>query len=280
MKHLLALAFISTCLFSFGQSNMFWNNYANFNPAMSGFEYKQHANATYVDYWPALSGNYKSVYANYGMRLADKHGVGITYNGDVMHAVRENKVLLNYNYQFILKNAHKVSIGTGLGMGQTTVDYDKLIYGDSIVNPSSAKAFQLNVGLAYNWKNLFVGISATNLTPPEQNLLLSYSSPRTSYCFHAQYVVQIAEKLQLTPRVLYLYEDGFQRFQSNLTLSYLEKFALGISSEGRNNFGVNVGWDIQRKFRIAYSFNQTFSKLNNSVSGGIHEFSLGYLLKN
>lgn len=259
---------------------MFWNNYANFNPAMSGFEYKQHANATYVDYWPALSGNYKSVYANYGMRLAEKHGVGITYNGDVMHAIRENKFLLNYNYQFTLKNAHKVSLGTGLGMGQTTVDYDKLIYGDSIVNPSSAKAFQLNVGLAYNWKNLFVGISATNLTPPEQNLLLSYSSPRTSYFFHAQYVVQIAEKLQLTPRVLYLYEDGFQRLQSNLTLSYLEKFALGISSEGRNNFGVNVGWDIQRKFRIAYSFNQTFSKLNSSVSGGIHEFSLGYLLKN
>lgn len=280
MKYVIAIAFASSCLFSFGQSQMFWNNYANFNPAMSGFEHKLHANATYVDRYPALTGNYSSVYANYGMRLADQHGVGITYNRDVMYAIKENKVLLNYNYQFAIKASHKISLGTGLGIGQTNVDYDKLIYGDSIVNPSSATRFQLNVGLAYNWKNLFVGISATNLTPPEQNLLLSYSSPQTAYIFHAQYTFQIGEKFQLIPRLLYEYEDGFQRLQPNLTLSYLEKFSLGVSSEGRDNFGFNLGWDIQRKFRIAYGFNQTISKLSNGVSGGVHEFSIGYLLKN
>ena len=237
---------------------------------MSGFQYSQHASATYTNLYPSLSGNYSSAYADYGMNISN-HGVGINYTGH-FHSNVANKILLNYNYQLHFKKAGKLSVGTGVGVGR----YE--LKGSSIQDP--VNSFELNLGTAYNWKNLLVGVSASGLTPPEQSLISSYYYvPRPMYSFHAQYAFRIAQKFQLTPRVLYSYQDGFQRLQPNLTLTYNEKFSLGVSSEFRNNIGVNIGWDVLNKFRAAYMYSITVSKLNNGVSGGVHEFSIGYILK-
>lgn len=277
MKHILTIAFISTCLFSFGQSHMFWNNYANFNPAMSGFEYEQHANATYINYWPALSGNYSGVYANYGMRLGEKHGVGINYTGD-FNSYMTNKVLVNYNYQFDLKNAGKLAPGIGIGAGRS--ELREKYYGYySFPIPEPQNTFELTLGVAYSWKKLMAGVSTTNLTPYKP-ATSSIQGKFVGFNAHISYDVALGEKFKLTPRVLFTSYRGFQNLALNTTAMFDERFALGVSFRGNDNFGFNLGWDIQRKFRVAYSFNQTFSKLNNGVSGGIHEFSIGYLLKN
>lgn len=280
MKSLVTIAFISTCFFSFGQSNMFWNNYGNINPAMSGFQYNRHASATYNNSYPALSGGYASLLADVGTNIGNHHGVGVVYSGDYMGAVNSNKALLNYNYQFHFKKAGKLAFGTGIGVGHTSFNYDKLTFGDFTVLPEPETTLELNAGISYNWRNLIVGLAATNLTPSELNPINTYyySSLRTGYHFHAQYAFQVAEKFQLTPHVLYAYHDGFQQLRPNLTVTYDQKFHLGISSQLRDNLGVNLGWDIQRKFRIAYCYNVTVSKLNNGASGE-HEFSIGYLIK-
>lgn len=275
MKHFIALAFIATSLFTFGQSNMFWNNYSNFNPAMSGFQYKQHATLTYTDNYPSLAGNYTDFNGNANSQIANRHGVGIIYTGHYTPNLSSTKVLANYNYQIDLKEAGKLAIGTGVGYGY----YD-------VINPSlptlnsheKSSSFELNIGAAYKWKNIIVGLSGTNLTPPK-GPVISFAIPRRKFNLHAQYTARISEKFQLTPRVLYTYQDGFHQLLPNLTVTYLDKFSIGVSSQLRDNFGVNVGWDILNKFRVAYNYSQTISKLNNAVGGGIHEFSMGYVMK-
>ncbi len=274
MKHFVTLAFISTCLFSFGQSQMFWNNYANFNPAMSGFEYEQHANASYINYYPGLSGNYSSVYANYGMRLAEKHGVGINYSGD-FNPMTSHKVLLNYNYQFDLKKAGKIAPGIGIGFGRE----ESLTGTYPLFTTEFQNTLQSTLGLAYSWKKLTVGVSSTNLTPYQPTTGSNLSST-VGVNAHISCDVALGEKFTLTPRVLYTSHRGFQTLVLNTTAMFDERFALGVSLENNDHLGVNFGWDIQRKFRVAYNFSVTISKLNNSVSGGIHQLSIGYLLKN
>lgn len=248
---------------------------------MSGFQFAQHASATYTNYYPSLSGSYKGVFVDHGMNIADHHGVGITYTGDFTPAVASNEVLLNYNYQFQFKNLSKLSVGSGIGIGGTNVDYDKLTFGDPIAIPEPGVRFELNLGIAYHWKNLFLGFSSTNLTAPKPSPLNSYyGAPRTGYNAHAQYAFQIANKFQLTPRILYSNYNGFQELRTNLTLTYNQKFSLGVNSESRNTFGVNIGGIIKNKVRITYMYSSTVSKLNNGAQAGVHEASIGFMLNN
>lgn len=277
MKHLLTIAFISTFFFSFGQTNMFWNNYSNFNPAMSGFQYDVHAFGTYTDYFPGLSGNYKSAQVNFGANFADHHGVGINYSGNYFPEM-SNKIRLNYNYQFDLKKAGNLSIGSGLGFGRYELRKPYVNFYDSINFPEPQNRLELSFGAAYSWKNLYAGISITDLAA-KQSATSFYQAPRMGLNLHAAYQFRVGKRFLLIPRAIYSWTDGFQGLRFNLTTTFNNKFSLGISSEARDSFGVNIGWDIKSKFRVAYMYNVTISKLYNGVSGGIHSFSIGYFLK-
>ncbi|MFK7785163.1 MAG: PorP/SprF family type IX secretion system membrane protein [Crocinitomicaceae bacterium] len=278
MKHLVTIAFISTCLFSFGQSESYWNNYANFNPAMSGFQYDQHATATYYNYYPSLSGSYDGIFADAGINLAKNHGIGVVYSGDFDDFAASHKALVNYNYQLHFKKAGKLSLGTGIGYGVYTV-HNAL--SSILTSGEKVGSFELNLGASYNWRNVFVGFSATNLMPMDdlEYPFISFNSRYRGYNFHAQHTARIAEKFQLITRVLYTYENGFQRLQPNLTVAFMGKYSLGASYQARDGFGINAGWDILNKFRVAYNYSATVSALNNGVSGGKHELSIGYVLK-
>lgn len=283
MKNLVTIAFITTSLFSFGQSEMFWNNYANFNPAMSGFQYSQHAAVTYTNLYPSLAGTYSNVYADYGINIAKNHGVGITYSGN-FNSSASHKAIANYNYQFHFKKAGKLAIGVGVGARRQIMKKGHYLFNDSIAQQYDPhNTFEFNQGIAYSWKNLQVGASIVSLFDAFVKVKYIESFPFKNsdgaFNLHAQYAFQIANKFQLTPRILYTSRNGFKRLSSNLTLSYNDQFTLGFSASNRDHFGVNAGWDIKNKLRIAYMFSKTFSLLNNGVSGGVHEFSVAYLIK-
>lgn len=275
---ILTFAFLFTS-YANSQSEAYWNNYANFNPAMSGFQHKQHATATYYNYFPSLSGNYTGLFADAGIRLAKQHGVGLVYTGDFNEPSESHQALANYNYQFRFDKAGKLSVGAGLGYGIYT--YHNAW---SSIHTTGEKrgSFILNLGASYKWKNLLVGFSATNLIQdgsPEYPFI-SYSYPPRAYNLHAEHTADLGRRFDLITRVLYSYQDGFQRLQPNLTLVFLEKVSLGASYEFRNSFGVNVGYDILNQFRLAYNYSSSVSMLGNGVSGGKHEITIGYVFKN
>jgi len=246
---------------------------------MSGFEYDKHASVSYTDYYPSLSGNYIGVLANYGMKIKNNHGVGINYNGDFLPYNNSNRVNVNYNYQFNFDKAGKLALGTGVGFGRYEWNDDFPYYYYDSTTPIVNNQFEINLGVAYQWKRLIVGFSTTNLNVSKQDLTNSHNTPLVGYIAHAQYNFSLSRKFQLIPRLLYSTYHGFSELSANLSVTYLDQFSLGVSSRNRDQFGVNVGWDIKNKFRVAYMFSQTISKLNNSASGGIHEISIGYILK-
>ena len=278
MKHFLTLAFILTCLLSNGQSSMFWNNYSNLNPAMSGLQHQQHGALSIQNYTPSLTLNQPTAQANYNMRLSGKHGVGINYSGDY-YSLINNKIALNYNYQFNLKTAGKLSTGIGLGAGRT--QFNKSQFGEDIswYNPSPYNYFNLSFGVAYSRGKLNLGVSTANLFSETNPALSSYKGYRLGLNAHVAYTFQLGENFELTPRTLFTAYNGFNQLRLNVTTTFKKKFSLGLSARNTDYLGFNIGWDIHEKFRVAYAFGTTFSKLNNGVSGGIHEFTIGYFLK-
>lgn len=276
MKHLVAFAFVATYFLSFGQTDMFWNNYSNFNPAMSGFQYKQHAAIGAEEYWKSNKG-VETINANFNQRIFGQHGVGINYTGNLT-SLMNNILTLNYNYQFSFEKAGKLSTGIGIGAGRK--QFKKNIFGSqfpTIIYPQNY--FNLTLGAAYSWQNLIVGISTTNLVPPTNSSLGSPFTDRVGINIHSGYAFQLGENYQLTPRIFFASQNGYQLMRFNLTTTFKNKYSLGLSARSNDNFGVNIGWDIKDKFRVAYMINQTFSKLSNGSGYLGHEFSIGYIIK-
>ena len=278
MKHLLTIAFTSACLFSFGQTNMFWNNYSNFNPAMSGFQHEQHGAISYQNLYPALSGNYSTLGANYNMRLSGKHGVGINYDGD-FYSVMNNKITANYNYQVDLKAAGKLSTGIGIGAGRTQYRYEFYDEFGQLFTPSPYSYFNLSFGVAYSWKNLLFGASTSNLFSETDPALSSTIRSIPGWNTYVSHNFQLGKKFDLTTRAIFRTYNGFHRLDVNVTTIFDDRFSLGLTASARENFGVNLGYDIKKKFRVAYHYDFQFSKLNNGISGGSHELAIGYFLK-
>lgn len=281
MKQLIVFAFISTCLFSFGQTNMFWNNYSNFNPAMSGFEYQQHGALTSIESWKSNKG-IESLHANYNQRIFGQHGVGINYSG-YFNIFAGHFLTANYNYQFDLKKAGKLSAGVAIGGSNIRLreEYLDILDSGQVFNPRNN--FLLNLGVAYKWKNLLVGVATSDLTvanteyvnPPEFRLV--YWNAFASYDF------KIRRNFELTPRINFRTQPGNPRPATyNLTATFHEKYAVGISFYPNQQWGINLGWDISNRFRVAYMVSQRIylnsaEPLSNNYRS--HEFSIGYLIK-
>lgn len=80
----------------------------------------------------------------------------------------------------------------------------------------------------------------------------------------------------IMPNVIYQYQNGFQELAIGTYIKY-GAFSAGAWYRNRDAFILSIGVDTG-KFRLGYSYDITVSKLNNGVSGGSHEISLGLLL--
>ena len=82
-----------------------------------------------------------------------------------------------------------------------------------------------------------------------------------------------ANSTSIMPNIIYQYQNGFQELNIGTYIKY-GSFNFGAWYRNRDAFiltlGINTG-----KFKLGYSYDVTVSKLNNGVSGGSHEVSLG-----
>lgn len=275
MKTLFTFACIFLASSTFAQQDMFWNNYSNYNPAMSGFQHQQHGAVSYSDHFQSFGR--KNLVANYNIRLADKHGLGINFSG-TNFSLNQTSTALNYNYQFDLGNAGKLSVGTSAALSHINENdtYSSFDYYD--IQPRTY--FQLHLGAAYKWKQLTVGASIRNITRPEVRLDSNFViQGRRSLILHAEYDFNIGKQFKLTPRLIY---GSFTHspLSADLTLTFKNKYSFGVMKNFDGTLGLHVGWDINERFRVAYSFNPdlaTFDSYNPTIVR--HQFTLGFYLR-
>lgn len=269
---------------SFAQLDMFWNNYSNHNPAMSGFQYEQHGALSYSDYFRTTpSARPNRLIANYNIRLAEKHGLGVNYSGSYDYWSLQS-YMVNYNYQFKIANAGSLSTGVGLGINRSHLDDDFL---SPISTPFAFKSAQVNIGIAHRWKGLISGISLhalTNNFVDLQNENIRLDKP--GFTIHSGYQFKLGEQFTLTPRAIFQVRNGYQNdvLSGDLTLTVFDKLSIGTmyTIGGGEHLGVHVGYDILEKFRLAYSYHSQIDPFGNQPSyleRGRHQFTFGFLLK-
>lgn len=301
LKEILVLIIIClTAQTALSQDPQFTQFYANpiyLNPALAGSHGCPRFALNYRDQWPNLSGNYITYSVSYDTYLRKiKSGIGViaTHDQQGQGTIYTSSLGLVYSKHLKLSRKWTLNFGAKAAMTNKFLDWDKLTFGDMIDprrgfiyqtgdvprGPESGRFFfDATVGTVLYNKNFFVGFSANHLNRPDESMIQGESRLPIRFTGHVGTEIKLGKKSQynnttsIMPNVIYQYQNGFQELSIGTYVKY-GVFNVGAWYRNRDAFILSIGINTGN-FKIGYSYDVTVSKLNNGVSGGSHEISLG-----
>jgi type IX secretion system PorP/SprF family membrane protein len=285
-------------LTSLAQDPTFTQFYANplyLNPALAGSYGCSRFALNYRNQWPQLSGNYLTYSASYDQyfkNISGGFGVLATHDQQGQGTISTSMFGLIYSYHLKLSRKWRWLIGARAAWYQKFLDWDKLTFGD-MIDPrrgfiystgdvprgGSRGFFDASLGTVFFNKNFFFGYALHNANTPYESMIVGESKLPMRHTINMGSEIQLGKKSRyrnttsIMPNVIYQYQNGFQEINIGTYVKY-GIFNAGFWYRNRDafimTFGLNTG-----NFRIGYSYDVTVSKLNNGVSGGSHEISLG-----
>ena len=299
MKKLLIIAIIGLSSFAAkAQDPTFTQFYANplyLNPAFAGSHGCPRFALNYRNEWPSLSGNYVTYSASYDQyfkNISGGFGVLATHDQQGQGTINTSMLGLVYSYHLTLGRKWKMMFGARASWYQKFLDWDKLTFGD-MIDPrrgfiyatgdvprgGSRGFFDASAGTVIFNKHFFAGFAAHHLNTPNESMIIGNSPLPMRFTGHMGAEIQLGRQSKysngtsIMPNVIYQYQNGFQELSVGTYVKY-GAFNVGFWYRNKDAFimtiGVNTG-----KFKLGYSYDVTVSKLNNGVSGGSHEISLG-----
>ncbi|NRA11215.1 MAG: PorP/SprF family type IX secretion system membrane protein [Crocinitomicaceae bacterium] len=253
-------------------SSMFWNNYSEINPATSGLENKHQGMISHRNQNPSLTGNERTIFANYNARVGRRHGVSGNITSGTIGFNKYQEIQTNYSYQLLLGGSRRLSFGAGPSFTTNTISDPWIPFN------SRSNVLNFNTGIAYQGQSILAGAGATQLFAIELSNDSITTSLRPHYYAHFRNIFTLTRSLELYLEGLYRTSNAVQSLEFNARLLFYNKLMLGVGYRSRDTYIAHIGWDIDDHFRIAYAYERGLSKLSTTL-GESHEFTLGYVVK-
>ncbi len=302
---LLVVIIVFTKSFVNAQDPMFTQFYANklyLNPAFAGSEKCGRVQLNYRNQWPKLGQTYVTYAASYDQYVSMLNiGMGAQFMQDIQAdgAVKTTSIHTMYTYKVSVNRNLSIVGGLEVSYYQKTLNMDYIfpdmlhpVYGaifptreTSVYTDNKKGFFDFSAGaIMFNRIHTF-GIAVNHLTQPSESFRNSSDAvlPRK---LTVHYGTQIPIRMKgvkkgemyLSPQVVYQRQRDFEQFNYGV---YFSRKSIVAGLWLRQNFKFHydsfvmvIGF-IQSKFRIAYSYDLTVSKLRNQTLGA-HEISAGY----
>lgn len=279
------------------QFTQFYANPIYLNPAFAGSHGCPRFALNYRNEWPSLSGNYVTYSVSYDHYFKNiKSGIGViaTHDQQGQGTIYTSSLGLVYSYHLKVNRKFSLMFGAKAAMTNKFLDWDKLTFGDMIDprrgfiyntgdvprGPESGRFFfDATAGMVGYSKNFFFGLAVNHLNRPDESMIEGNSRLPMRFTGHLGAEIKLGSKSQYTnvtsimPNVIYQYQNGFQELSLGTYVKY-GVFNVGAWYRNRDAFILSIGINTGN-FKIGYSYDVTVSKLNNGVSGGSHEISLG-----
>jgi type IX secretion system PorP/SprF family membrane protein len=305
-KHILLFFVIISSIFysefSFSQDPTFTQFYANpiyLNPAFAGSNGCPRIALNYRNQWPNLSANYVTYSASYDQYVKSlSGGIGVlaSYDEQGVNTITTSTLGLVYSYHVKITRKFSVMFGAQASYYFKSLNTDKLTFGDMIdpkkgfiystmdfpaqqTGTINRSFFDASAGVLGYSKNFYVGFSAHHLNQPDETLINGDSKLPMRLTGHLGTDIPLGKKSKyesttsISPNIIYQYQNGFQEINIGTYVKY-NNFTAGVWYRNSDAFilllGINTG-----TFKLGYSYDITISKLNNRVSSGSHEISLG-----
>ena len=263
----------------------YWAMEPSFNPATVGKEAKLNVVGAYAIQMAGFEHNPNTMYAAADMpfyAMGKYHGVGVQLMNDAIGLFSHKRLSLQYAYQQRLLGG-KLSLGVQAGMLGETFDGTKLDVEDT-TDPAFATTsvngtgLDLSVGIYYQVRNWYVGVSVLHLNSPvvalgETNEL----SIDPTYYFTAGYNIQLNNPfLKVQTSVLGRTDGVAWRADATGRLKYehdKKVMYAGLTYSPTNSVTVLVGGNFYG-IHLGYSYEIYTSAI--SAKNGSHELFVGY----
>jgi type IX secretion system PorP/SprF family membrane protein len=295
---------LSVCVLVFisqqgmAQDPNFTQFYANplyLNPALAGSYGCPRFALNYRNEWPSLSGNYVTYSASYDQyfkQISGGFGVLALHDQQGQGTIKTSMLGLFYSYHLNLGRKWKLMFGARASWFQKSLDWDKLTFGD-MIDPrrgfiystgdvprgGSRGFFDASTGIVVFNKHFYGGAAWHHMNRPNESMIIGDSPLPWRFTGHVGADIEVGKRSKyssgtnIMPNVIFQYQNGFTELNVGTYLKY-GSFNVGVWYRNKDAFimtiGINTG-----KFKLGYSYDVTVSKLNNGVSGGSHEVSMG-----
>ena len=259
-----------------------------YNPALTAYNGSTNVYGFYREQWTAMPGHPVTRGGLAEVSLwKDRIGTGLHVYNDNTDIIHRLSAQLYYAQKVRFAKDHVLSLGVSGGIMQTRIDYNNVIANDIddghlLDAGKSATTFDMNVGLAYQWKKLTVNFSIPQVLNTKARITSQLKDTKYSMQRHfiagASYEISIKnEKYNIEPSIL-VKKGAAQPVQvdANIMANYDRMVYLGVGY--RLDFGVAImaAVKIAKVVTIGYGFDYPIQKkVQFSSTGGTHEVILG-----
>jgi type IX secretion system PorP/SprF family membrane protein len=273
----------------------FYSNPVFLNPAFAGSHGCPRIAMNYRNQWPSLPGNYVSYAASYDQFFNNlSGGLGVILVNDVQaKTINTTTGSLVYSYHVPLTRKWSLKIGAKATWVQKSLDWSKLTFGDQIdprkgfiystgdqIRGGNYGFFDVSSGLLLFSKTFTLGLAGNHLSQPNESMIKGTQSKLPiRLTAHTSATIPLGQKSRFSnqttiiPSIIFCYQNGFTQLNVGTYVKY-QSMTFGAWFRNRDAFILTVGLNTG-VFKLGYSYDVTVSKLNNGVSGGSHEISLG-----
>lgn len=259
-----------------------------YNPALTAYNGSSNIYAYDREQWVAMPGHPSTRGMMGEISLwKDQSGVGFHVFDDVTSVINNVNAQLYYAQKIKLAKDHILSLGVSIGFMETHINFGNLIANDGgdpniLSNTKGGMAFDMNVGLAYQWKKLTIGFSLPHVA--NSNVTIAEQLKNTEYNTERHYAGGISyefstkeEKWNIEPSVLVKKgsSDPIQ-VDANVMVNYKRIVFFGLGY--RLNYGItgSAAVRISKTVTLGYAYDYPMVTHTSFGSlGGTHEVLVG-----
>lgn len=234
------------------------------NPALTAYNGSTNVHGFFRDQWSGVANHPRIGGAIGEISLwKDRIGTGVevmAYSAGVSKIIDAK---LYYAQKVKLAPNHQLSIGVAAGILQHNTNYDANrvteLVGDPNFNQPANMLFDLNIGLAYQWKNLTLGFAIPNLLDGNTrvyNNQTKLSGFNRTYVVNGSYEINLAKgRFNLEPLVVFnVNQNKAFNMKMQVMADYKKIVFLGAGYNLYGGVPITAGVRISKIFTLAYGY--------------------------
>ena len=272
------------------QLSQFMINDFAVNPAIAGMDDYYQIKTSVRNQWVGIEDAPKTTLLSIYGKSSEHIGLGGSVFNDHTGPTSRSGASLTYAYHLNLTSEVKMAMSLSGGFTQFKIDKvgwnnyhsdDPLMDGAEVVNLVPDATFGLNIYKEDKW---YLGFSVPQLLNSKLTLIdedfannlsldMEGSLARHIYAM-GMYNIQLNHYWDLQPSVLFKTVSNQNQTDIGLKTIYSDKFWMGMDYRNNGDISALLGFIIQEKFMIGYSYDIPNSDISQYTTGS-HEFMFG-----